>query len=489
MKRKCGGLFDNVFWRHQRSDSCGIDAKPSNDTATTANVSGEYVVPDSHHSPFVAMSSANKRNSFSSPDLSNANHYENHFHIATTPNNSLDSVDGSATDTADDHGRRRNVSEDIISTYNMSCNLSTVNLVGAKLNDKPDPLRHRNSRVIEDVSGYCAMAPVFHRASVVNFQKTLHDKASVCVAATHNNATDDSGGYIEAEVKPKQRDSTPCAETCGDNVVHSITVRRDYDDFLHEITDRSFVEQSNPNVVYTFSDSFQSTPPIRSGDPASPAINELNCNNSNRFVNSSPSTIQNDDKYPSYYPNQLGSSTIDNNSLTVAAIVDKIGKKQKKSMNDNRVARIENVYVESPQKTPIVTKRRHSRSAKATTPSTAVPLNSIVALTIEADKNGGGGTLTSTMSSPLIVQSSDTTPRLYKKYATLARITPNRYGNGTDGTSTEKTICDSNGRLKKSDIGNSLKRFASLPRFRKIDFSPLKMKLNSVLHRHNTDNI
>lgn len=428
------------------------------------------------------LTATNRRNSFSSPDLSTANHYENNFIIVTTPNRSSDSIDGfEAADTSDTN--RRNVSEDILSTYNMSCNLSTVNLVGAKLNEKNDtcPLTHRNSRVIEDVSGYCAMAPVIHSAAVVNFQKSLDDMLIVC-STKQNKNHDTSSGYIEATINGKPK--IAAAKTYDDDNMHSITVRRDYDDFLNETNDRSFAAKSNPNIVYTFSNSFQSTPPLDLVDDASPDISELNRNNSYRCIYSSPCTLPIDDKYPSYYPNHIGSGTIDKHIRTVAATVDKIGKKRTKHRHDNRVERVENVYVESPQKTP--TKRRQSRSSTETTPATMrSPKN--ISLTIKS----GGGTLTATTSSPLIGQSSNTTPRLYKKYATLARITPNRYGNAAAvGSIAEKTIGDSSGgRLKKSDIGNSLKRFASLPRFRKIDFSPLKMKLNSVLHRQNTDNI
>jgi len=32
--------------------------------------------------------------------------------------------------------------------------------------------------------------------------------------------------------------------------------------------------------------------------------------------------------------------------------------------------------------------------------------------------------------------------------------------------------------------GGAMKKFASLPRFKKIDFSPLKMRLNNVLQRN-----
>lgn len=63
-----------------------------------------------------------------------------------------------------------------------------------------------------------------------------------------------------------------------------------------------------------------------------------------------------------------------------------------------------------------------------------------------------------------------------KKYATLSRITV-----------TEDHHHLSPAAIKKSGSisPTSIKRFASLPRFKKIDFSPLRMKISSVLQRGN----
>jgi hypothetical protein len=63
-----------------------------------------------------------------------------------------------------------------------------------------------------------------------------------------------------------------------------------------------------------------------------------------------------------------------------------------------------------------------------------------------------------------------------KKYATLSRITV-----------TEEHHHLSPAAIKKSGSisPTSIKRFASLPRFKKIDFSPLRMKISAVLQRGN----
>lgn len=67
-------------------------------------------------------------------------------------------------------------------------------------------------------------------------------------------------------------------------------------------------------------------------------------------------------------------------------------------------------------------------------------------------------------------------PEVSKKYATLSRITVK--------DSTDHLLPTT---IKKSGSisPTSIKRFTSLPRFKKIDFSPLRLKISSVLQRHN----
>lgn len=487
---KRGGLFDNVFKRHKRSESCGNDQQTiSTNLCSNCNCSSgsDYVLsprhqcnhPQSHlmpsnlthnnSSPAAAM--VNKRNSFSSPDLFDVIHYENNFLVPTTPNNSTDSVDSAKNFNEVD---RRNVSEDILSTYNMSCDLSAINLVGAKSAIDSSgsssaivlqPTQNRNSRVIEDVSGYCAMAPVIHSVSVIEFQKRLNDEPP-----TAQNIND-SGGYIEQP----NRNEIIFDETSN------VTFRRDYNDLI-DYNDSLPSPTTNPNVVYKFRDNLS---PLSANNTPSAGTKTTTINVSPKeFIYKSPYTgvtISKDDKYPSYYPNPIngnGSTLINNKNtnLTVAEAVEKIvGKKRKKPV-ENSIARVENVYVQSPQKTTPKT----SKSPK------------IPSLTIELTANS---VVKSTTSCPLIeIETPSTpTPKLYKKYATLTRMTTkNRSGSiiSVDDGCRQNSATTAGSELKKSssDIGNTLKRFASLPRFRKIDFSPLKIKLNNVLNRQNSDN-
>lgn len=76
---------------------------------------------------------------------------------------------------------------------------------------------------------------------------------------------------------------------------------------------------------------------------------------------------------------------------------------------------------------------------------------------------------------------SELSPEISKKFATLSRI------------SVKNTSDDHHHHLKPTTIKKSgsvsptsIKRFTSLPRFKKIDFSPLRLKISSVLQRNNS---
>ncbi|XP_053659406.1 uncharacterized protein LOC128708453 [Anopheles marshallii] len=85
---------------------------------------------------------------------------------------------------------------------------------------------------------------------------------------------------------------------------------------------------------------------------------------------------------------------------------------------------------------------------------------------------------------------SESSPKLYQKYATLARMssspcrTVEQAKNPLDDKAPEKGIVTT--PVTTTPIS---KRFGSLPRFGKIDLSPLRMKINSVLQRHNSGNL
>lgn len=73
--------------------------------------------------------------------------------------------------------------------------------------------------------------------------------------------------------------------------------------------------------------------------------------------------------------------------------------------------------------------------------------------------------------------SGSPSPEISKKYATLSRITVDV----AEDQLSPKTI-----KKSGSISPTSIKRFTSLPRFKKIDFSPLRLKISNVLQRHNS---
>jgi len=82
-------------------------------------------------------------------------------------------------------------------------------------------------------------------------------------------------------------------------------------------------------------------------------------------------------------------------------------------------------------------------------------------------------------------------PSVSKKYATLSRLTTPP--SASDGFSEKNHHQVPNGSTKSTTTikksgsvsPTSIKRFTSLPRFKKIDFSPLRLKISSVLQRNN----
>ncbi|KAI8037236.1 uncharacterized protein LOC128255783 [Drosophila gunungcola] len=81
-------------------------------------------------------------------------------------------------------------------------------------------------------------------------------------------------------------------------------------------------------------------------------------------------------------------------------------------------------------------------------------------------------------------QAAEQATRLLQKYATLAKF-------GHSPSKTKQAAAQPQPMIQSvatsnelQPPGGSMKKFASLPRFKKIDFSPLKMRLNNVLQRN-----
>lgn len=81
-------------------------------------------------------------------------------------------------------------------------------------------------------------------------------------------------------------------------------------------------------------------------------------------------------------------------------------------------------------------------------------------------------------------QAAEQATRLLQKYATLAKIGHSPSKPRTVETPPEPMMQSVATTNELQPAGGAMKKFASLPRFKKIDFSPLKMRLNNVLQRN-----
>lgn len=78
---------------------------------------------------------------------------------------------------------------------------------------------------------------------------------------------------------------------------------------------------------------------------------------------------------------------------------------------------------------------------------------------------------------------------LNKKYATIARLNSSNAKSSISLTSNNNIPSSGAVTRKLIDFTGTTKRFGSLPRFKKLDFSPLRMKISSVLQRYNPDSL
>lgn len=356
------------------------------------------------------------RMSYSSPDLSkvDVNQYVNEFESDLMGRSSatefsirneysiLNSTAGNEElEIFDDE---RNISDNILSTYNISCNDSTVNLVGSHLNEEKATKLKPVAKLIEDPSGYCQMAPII-RTSPVSAPELPPKTPFV---------------FDNTSQRPVPTDLT-----------RTITFCRDY---TMEASLKNF-EQLSISKEKNHQKSIKNTKNISPPSPFEPPYKH-----NNSF----------DEKFPSYYPNDLPKTTPVKDHRKNGGI-DYLSK------SATVPARKENVYIESPRhSSPKTSKDSAKLAIKSPTKSLLVP-------------SSASQLLTPTMRSSMSERISSASPILYHKYAT---VTP---------------IKDPASCKKSNDITSSIKRFSSLPRFKKIDFSPLKLKINSVLQRQNPD--
>lgn len=305
----------------------------------------------------------------------------------------------------------RNISENILSSYNISCNDSKVNLVGSNFNVKVET--KSVVTVIDCPSGYCQMAPIIRS----------------------NSASSPISAPALPEKSPFFAETLSQPQIPIDVVTKAITFRRDYgmeaslQNFENLTISKGNSRRSSRDIKCMSTDQTETKKPTDSPKP------------NNSF----------DEKYPSYYPNDVQKTPQKNHRKPDA--IDFLTK-------PNTPERTENVYIATP---------RHSTNSSTKTPNDTSSNLASQSPTKRVVPSSGAELLPPSLKPSMTQTISSTSPLLYHKYAT---VTPLK----------ESASCK-----KSHDISSSLKRFSSLPRFKKIDFSPLKLKINSVLNRHNPD--
>lgn len=506
-KKKYKNVLENIFGRSKRSESVSegqvsnaddlIKDSPEKEQPPFqerlyANTPNTHLRQKQNNTSLARRKAiANKRNSFSSPDLSKINVFEDLSNL--DENISLSSellpLDDSATEIVDENkqspsSKREsleslNISEQIQPNFNFSCNSSSVNLVGSNLNIKPTS---QQKVLIDDNSGYCAMAPI------------VKDQSSDSDKENDDEQKDDNNG------KPLIKQEPHNESIIYENMANSSNLNKSQS-HLYE------------NIGICFSAS--STDDDGSGTKKLPAYLE-----EGYYQTPRKSIISIDDKIPSYYPNSCDTAKTRRRSPSIA----------EKSANSNnlrhlaniKVIRRENLYISSPQK--IIEQRLRSTQVivpdKDNIDNHGTPTKKLSSSPLMARKIGENVyTVTRqiddisdshlTNSQRILnlaalqnidfkfddtknesdlkknincMQGSDSASRIYQKYATLARITPNNKYIDKCSSKTNKT------NTPTGDLSN-VKKFTSLPRFKKIDFSPLKLKINNVLQRHHNNEV
>ncbi|XP_019546458.3 uncharacterized protein LOC109414129 [Aedes albopictus] len=458
-KKKHWHLFESMFNRRRAnsgsacmgsvSDSKPLKTESSSANKAVASTADQKVVYRDKvaHLRF----SENKRNSFSSPDLSllkvdggstdnisNGGSCSSEFYIQQEGDfieedcfmssemlsaSKRSSIEESLSRMAitdeekDRHGM--NVSENIVPSFNISCNTSTVNL-----------------------AGWTCMKPVMETAPV-----SLPAPEGYCVMGAPGT------GFDRQKLQKVEMRIRSTSETCQDE---SLYMNMEGKGVVNEEASRSSSTSSGVSSIYSNRSSICST---------------------NRNRNSI------DDKIASYYPNEdfrLPKKVEPSPPITVGAkpskeIVRRPSTKRSETQRttspktSHRKASPQNVSTmprmsKSPQKPPCHKSRITTRSGSSERSPYPIITVTDAAPSKNSENNPPG---------PIV------TPKLFKKYATIAR------GTSTSPSKYQEKISARKG-ADPLPVGNT-KRFGSLPRFAKIDLSPLRMKINSVLQRHNSE--
>lgn len=443
-KKKHWQLFESMFGRRRtNSGSASTGKVPKQESEVKGQTSQKVVYRDK-----VARLrfSENKRNSFSSPDLS-ALKVDSGGNVAASGDNLSD--EGSCSSEFYVQREVDYIEED--------CFLSSELLAGARCPSIEESLANLliNSEDVNDsrFGGHVTLMNVS--------EKVVPDLNSSCNASTVNLV-----GFSDIMTREEPTSEGYCemgAPGTGFNrlKLQEVELRK---------PDTGIVESIYMDMECKPGTSEEAS---RSSSTSS-GVSSMYSNTSGCSSGKQRNSI--DDKIPSYYPNEDFRTP----KKVEAQIQRKSPKPRESSSKKTASPRNTQRKYHIPQ--GVSTMPRACKSAQK--PSSSKPKLNIRSLSSDRSEpvlivNDTSPTKNIENSPP---ETELTTPKLYQKYATIARSnspSPNKY---QEKNSSKKSATEA------ATIGTS-RRFGSLPRFAKFDLSPLRLKINSVLQRHNSENL
>lgn len=615
-KKKYKNMLENIFGQKRRSGSASVGPGEREADEEAEEEQQQVVLYENAPTPEAApprkRSSYLKnaqRNSFSSPDLSKLNFLDTFGEALSS-----EELNISLEDSVIEHVNTRevlappltrnlskadsleslNMSQQLPHNFNFSaCNSSTINLVGA--NGAVSQRRHPQSQLakkkvlVDDLNGYCVMAPILPKAnSGNNAAALLEKKPSASTGSTSSGYS--TGSYCSStsscntadEQLAKISTTTEAAAAANESGIYeamnhglhslennSILAEHLYENLLavkasQELELGYGLSTSTP----TESPLMPTLPPKQQQLQQTPLSADSEVQQQQReeeqeedyYQTPRKSIISVDDKIPSYYPNSCDTMNSkrrspSNSAETVPGMRHLVSARLRRE-------RKENLYISSPQQ--IIEQRHKSNTSSSSSASggggatkhksvnkkTAAHKISegVYAVTHGAPKRASQGISNHNSNTNTnnnnnnnnelqgeeellqlamlqnidfkfddghvgpeptssnkckgsqleeeyehFYQAAERATRMLQKYATLAK-----FGNSPTKqqqqlqvkaamTQSVATTCTSNvhSQQQVAPAGNSLKKFASLPRFKKIDFSPLKLRFNNVLQRSN----
>ncbi|XP_017024800.1 uncharacterized protein sced [Drosophila kikkawai] len=590
-KKKYKTMLDNLFGgaRQKRSDSASEHGQPQDQTEQPCNDN----VPSPSETALPPLSlkrssqlSKSQRNSFSSPDLSKLNFLDtfgddlggqNH-ESSLELNISLDDsviepisrnqlvaqISKQLLQQGGNTGSLEslNVSEQLPHNFNFSaCNTSTINLIGSHgAVPEPGNLLKKNKILVDDLTGYCVMAPIIFKADKeVPLQpggstastSSGYSTGSYCSSTSSCNTEDQPAAKTLVAQAANESDIYEAMHGSSLNSTVGTTAAAGFAEHLYEnlLAVKAAQELEAQPLCFGLSTSTPTESPLAPALPQKASHREKTSSSSqlqqeeeeDYYQTPRKSIISVDDKIPSYYPNSC--DTLKSKRRSPPNVRHLVS-----SASKLRRDRKENLYISSPHQ--IIEQRQRVTTTSSSSSSSAGSLSKsristkktaaahkisegVYAVnhsvqrqsnhTHQTNNNEGGveeellhltilknidfkfddgqethetddaGRTKSRRPTGIIEPppklenryhaAEQAATKLLQKYATL--LSPSKgkaLAADADPQPMTQSVATSN--ELQPPAGSSTKKFASLPRFKKIDFSPLKIRLNNVLQRN-----